>query len=210
VTCTIHAHFKKPISDGEFVGIFFEPFDDYLASEGKKIAGITTTPRSKKMSATIKTRNLSLSLRGSNNFFDLIIAGKDMRADLRRMDMLINRGLNYVYASEQSTKTVYTEYEKTVDIKGNPMTAFVQKEAIAKFSTNVKKSFNISGLVLKFTSDPEDISVTISQRKDKTSVSVSRDTVVKNAVPLDVLLDNDKYINDLLPAVLGSLGDFPK
>jgi len=205
ITCSVHSHFMKDLPKNRDVGKFYEPFDDFIYLEAKKIVGIKAHPRVNQTQATIATRNLFLRLRGTLNSFDLKVQGKDVIDELRKLDGVINRALNYANASEQSVRGTWVEYTKTTEVKGNPLPPFIQKESLARFSTDLKKPFSASGIVLKWTSEPEDILVTITKEQDKTTISVQRDTMFK-AIPSDILVDNDRAVNEITPRIMSSLG----
>lgn len=209
IFAVIHIHFKKNVTSEEIKNRIYEDLKKYVNEKSKK-------PNIGKMNETksgmqVSSPDASITLGFQKDNAHVIIDSFDSSKILLDVDKTLNKILILLDSSEQKIGQVMSTLSKTIPIKKDPLMKLINREALAEFSSQMKKSFkpraiHLTAGIEEISGKEQEFSLMFSHDEDELELELTIETRSYGIIPLDLLVKSNKTINAYKKKVFTALG----
>lgn len=198
IFAVIHIHFKKNVTSDEIKNRIYEDLKKYVNEKSKK-------PNIGKMNETksgmqVTSSDASITLGFQKDNAHVVIDSFDSSKILLDVDKTLNKILILLDSSEQKIGQVMSTLSKTIPIKKDPLMKLINRESLAEFSSQMKKSFkpraiHLTAGIEEISGKEQEFSLMFSHDEDELELELTIETRSSGVIPLDLLVKSNKTIN---------------
>ncbi len=206
----MHVHFRRKFKSKRALTGFTHEFRDYIHAEARRIPKSKLLDQETMLALTSKRNNILFGLK--EDYMDLMVMGSDRSEDLRRLDDFLNRIIAFLDLSTPAIGVLGVAYSKAFPLvkgpSGSPISKYVDKGALAEFSSRSGLFLNPAGLVLSKKTKDKGLLVILEYDEDEDTTEVDITEVCKDLrlEQSDILTKRDNSLESQKDHIFAGLG----